>query len=216
MHTLLYSCLEGKGEINANFKFMCLQITKWNAWMFHSLYFPLPCIAFETSRDNRKIQPKALQELRTFWMSRKGEDQTLLIYTYSTWMNKIILCRWLHIIPVRMTCSCVWIIARSAKYNYMSNLDVLGYTCAENSITCCSYSLSLHQTIRENRINHLMRLVLLFIFVSWATLIFWESLQCVFLVEWSIFDIQMERMIQYKFLILLELNLVWRYKPMIY
>ena len=116
-------------------------------------------------------------------MSRKGEDQTLLICTFSTWMKNIVSCRWLHIIPNSMTCFCVWIIARSAKYNYMSNLDVLGYTCAENSITCCSYSLSLHQTIRENRINHLMRLVLLFIFVSSAILIFWESLQCVFLVE---------------------------------
>ena len=153
-------------------------------------------------------------------MSRKGEDQTLLICTFSTWMKNIVSCRWLHIIPNSMTCFCVWIIARSAKYNYMSNLDVLGYTCAENSITCCSYSLSLHQTIRENRINHLMRLVLLFIFVSSAILIFWESLQCVFLVEWSIFCHNLiyrwQGWYNKKMLILLELNLVWRYKPIIY
>ena len=150
-------------------------------------------------------------------MSRKGEDQTLLICTFSTWMKNIVSCRWLHIIPNSMTCFCVWIIARSAKYNYMSNLDVLGYTCAENSITCCSYSLSLHQTIRENRINHLMRLVLLFIFVSSAILIFWESLQCVFLVEWSINLIyRWQGWYNKKMLILLELNLVWRYKPIIY
>lgn len=150
-------------------------------------------------------------------MSRKGEDQTLLICTFSTWMKNIVSCRWLHIIPNSMTCFCVWIIARSAKYNYMSNLDVLGYTCAENSITCCSYSLSLHQTIRENRINHLMRLVLLFIFVSSAILIFWESLQCVFLVEWSIYLIyRWQGWYNKKMLILLELNLVWRYKPIIY
>ena len=154
-------------------------------------------------------------------MSRKGEDQTLLICTFSTWMKNIVSCRWLHIIPNSMTCFCVWIIARSAKYNYMSNLDVLGYTCAENSITCCSYSLSLHQTIRENRINHLMRLVLLFIFVSSAILIFWESLQCVFLVEWSIYlchylIYRWQGWYNKKMLILLELNLVWRYKPIIY
>ena len=154
-------------------------------------------------------------------MSRKGEDQTLLICTFSTWMKNIVSCRWLHIIPNSITCFCVWIIARSAKYNYMSNLDVLGYTCAENSITCCSYSLSLHQTIRENRINHLMRLVLLFIFVSSAILIFWESLQCVFLVEWSIYFChnviyRWQGWYNKKMLILLELNLVWRYKPIIY